>query len=96
MLWVATAQPLLDSRTQHRRKVGLLGDRPVGSMAIPQNLQPNSADIPVTVSADAQLPRFAYEAIKAHGLTGSPIPSEQQRRQCSNKHGIRQLPFGPV
>ena len=49
-------------------KLDLVGDRPAGSMALPQSLRPSSADIPVTVSADAQLPLFAYEAIKAHGL----------------------------
>ncbi len=50
-------------------KFDLVGDRPAGSMALPFNLRPTSADIPVTVREDTQLPLFAYEAIKAHGLS---------------------------
>jgi acetylornithine deacetylase/succinyl-diaminopimelate desuccinylase-like protein len=51
-------------------KLDLLGDRPAGSMPLPGEMKPPSAaDIPVTVKQGSPLPLFAYEAIKAQGLT---------------------------
>jgi len=56
-------------------KLDLVGDRPAGSMPLPDGASASAADTPVTVKRQSPLVLFASEAMKAHGLKPEYIAS---------------------
>ena len=56
-------------------KLELVGDRPAGSMPLPDGASASAADTPVTVKRQTPLVLFASEAMKANGLKPEYVAS---------------------